>query len=111
MAHITDELLLDNGFTRYNPSPFSPEAVYCFQKCYRDENGIRKYFIDVTKYDFSFTDRVTEDYVYEISGQYYQKGTHDAINMTFIGWELEDVESFLESLLAAGFIEKYEENE
>lgn len=47
---INEDLLLENGYTKYNDNIYSSEALY--QKKIEDEKGI-KYFIDIYKYVFA----------------------------------------------------------
>lgn len=104
-----DDYFLNKGFTRFERTRFQSSGVaYNFQKKYLDEFGNKKYFIDIAKYDWTWTDKIDWDYSYEISGQFYKRGTHDAVNMEFISWELEDVEIFLDEMLSLGLIEPYE---
>lgn len=107
---ITDEYLIEQGFHKFDRTQFQPSSViYNFQKCYRDEEGNKKFFIDCAKWDWTWTgQRVSDTYSYSFSGQYYQKGTHDAFNIEFIGWDLVQVETFLNSMFNAGLIENYE---
>lgn len=95
-----------NGFKEYNPTEFS-KAQYCFQKCYKDDIG-KKYFIDINVYDFSFTSRISQNFLLEFEGQYYQAGTHDALNITFLSWELDQCEKFIDDLFDKGVLEHYE---
>lgn len=104
-----ENILVPRGFHKYNPTPYDNESVCCnFQKRYDDEIG-KKYFIDVKIWDWTRFDRIPEKYSMEFNGQYYQKGTHNAVNFTFIDWTLDEVEKWIEDLFQVGFIEHYEE--
>ena len=50
---MTDEYLLEQGYKKYNPTPFDNKSVVArFQKCFDDDFG-RKYFIDVLKWSYN----------------------------------------------------------
>lgn len=103
---LKDYLLL-NKFNEYTPRN---NAVYSsFQKKYHTKDYLHiKYFIDADIYDWTWTDKVKDNYTIEYSCQLYQKGTHDAFNIVFIAWNLEQVENHIEMLLANDIIEYYE---
>lgn len=100
------------GFTEY-PKPKLSEfdsAYSFFQKKYYDNNGV-KYFIDVQVFDWRWTNRVKDNFSVEYSSQLYQKGTHDAFNITFIGWNLQQVEDHINLLFKNDIVEYYEERD
>ena len=99
----------DRGFKEFNPPNLrSYDGVATmFQKKYIDEIGV-KYFIDIKIWDWTYTDRVPENYSVEFEGQYYKKGNHNAMNITFIDWKLEEVEEWLDKMFEAGMLEHYE---
>lgn len=99
--------LIMNGFSKYLNSPYDNNVAALYQKCYKDQYG-KKYFIDAKVYDFSFTDKILENYTIEFSGQYYQRDTHNAVNFTFIDWELPEIEEWLDKLFATRILEHYE---
>lgn len=102
------DYLTQYGFKEYRPTPFTDKGVItCFQKRYDDELG-KKYFLDCNVWDWTWTERIEENYSLEFGGQLYQKDTHDAMDYTFIGWELEQSEKFLEDLFTTGLFEHYE---
>lgn len=102
------ELLLSNGFHEYKPTPFDNESIRtCFQKRYDDEIG-KKYFLDCKVWDWTWNNQIPEKYHPEFCGQMYQKGTHDAIDYTFISWDLDQAEKFLEDWFQSGLLEHYE---
>lgn len=102
------EWLVPKGFYEYKPTPFHKDTVKtCFQKRYDDDKG-KKYFIDVDIWDYSWSDRIPENYIPEIRCQLYQTGTHDAFNITFISWEIGQAEEFVENMFQSGVIEHYE---
>lgn len=93
-----------NGFYEYQ-SAFAKDGVLAnYQKKYRGEQGV-KYYIEAELWRMFRHD----DYhcVVEFSGQFYKKGTHDAVNMTFLGWRLKDVEAWADSMLEKGLLEPY----
>lgn len=103
-----------NYFTAFGFKEFAPPSLRSydgvatmFQKKYYDDKGV-KYFIDIKIWDWTYTDRIPEDYHVEFEGQYYKKGNHNAVNMTFIDWKLEEVEEWIENLFNNGFLEHYE---
>lgn len=103
------EFSLNNGFKEFTPPSLRSYigVTTMFQKCYHDEKG-KKYFINIKVWDWTYTDKVDENFTIEFEGQYYQKGTHNAVNFTFIDWTLTEVETWLDGLFAAGFLEHYE---
>lgn len=112
---ITEKDLLDNGFEEFSPSPLlkAKNIKKCYQKTIRDNNDRRLYFIDALGIDFG-TNKARPDLSgiqYELSGQYYFKGTHDAVNMTFIGMEIKEVEERLNEMLKKDIIEPYDLDE
>ena len=106
--------LEDRGFQQYTPPDFSHynNCDATFQKRYDDDIG-KKYFIDVLVWNWKpFHSRPDlkeslGNYSISCEGQYYQKGTHEAINMEF-GCEIEEVEKFLDNLFELNVLEHYE---
>lgn len=92
--------LLPLGFCEFNPpNTRGYESVTTmFQKRYDDEIG-RKYFINAKIGDWSWTDKVPENFYIEYECQLYQKGTHNAFNLEFIDWNIEQIEKFIEDVL------------
>lgn len=102
------EYLVLQGFHEYEPPDFARKnADAFFQKRYIDSIG-KRYFIDALIYDFSRA-YIPENFVISFEGQYYKAATHDAVNMEFINWDLEDVETWLDKLFALNVLEHYEE--
>lgn len=101
--------LLPLGFKEFEPPKFrSYEGITTmFQKRYDDEIG-KKYFIDAKIWDYTKYPQIPEKFHIEYEGQYYQKGTHDAVNFNFIDWTLDQVEEFIDNLFELGVIEHYE---
>ena len=105
---IIEQELIDKGFTEYKPTIFDRSADKFYQKRYRDGKNT-KYFIDVTHYTIIHPTTKEDIGGYEVSGQYYLKGSHDAINMTFISSTVTEVEEFIDKLFEMGLLENYEE--
>ena len=101
------DYLISHGFKEYHDYLASPGVAASFQKRYDDELG-KKYFINVDVWDWTYTDEVPVNYSIEFNGQYYQNKTHNAVNFTFIDWELEQIENWLDSLFDNHLIEHYE---
>lgn len=102
------DMIIKKGFHEYKPTEFDRYAITCFQKRYDDEYG-KKYFIDGKVYDFTWTDSIPERYHIGYSCQLYQSTTHNAFNIEFVDWTVEQVEDFVENLFSKGIIEYYEE--
>ena len=103
-----DEYFNDLGFNKYNNQFCHTGVVANYQKCFKDEIG-KKYFIDVSLWDFTAYPQLNRyDYVAEYNGQYYQKGTHSAFNITTIKWEYEQMVEFIEKLFDKGVLDYYE---
>ena len=108
----TVEKLLERGYVRYKPSRIDGECVTdLYQKRFDDEGG-KKYFITVKRWDLSrFNDALHE---YEPSLEYhvqlYAEKTHAALDLTFFkDWEIEAVEAETERIYSTGAYERYED--
>ena len=103
---IIEKELEEKGFISYKPSSYE-RCEKCWQKCYRDKKG-KKYFIDV-KY-WKLIHPTTQDDLsgYEVSGQYYLKGNHNAVNMSFLDSSITEVEQFIDKLFELDLLEYYE---
>ena len=107
----TDEKLIEAGFNKFDRYSLQNDSImYNFQKCYRDEDGNKLFFIDVAKWDWSWArDKVPEDYEYEITTQLYTKGNHEAVNLEFGSHiSVEEAEKFIFTMFDAGLVEPYE---
>lgn len=112
---LTDEYFINRGYNKYDKTPLDTESVmYNFQKRFNDENG-KKYFIDIHKFDNSWTKEKYanqswyKSYSYEYSCQLYKKDTHDALDIDFhSSWTIEQVEEFVEKLFQSGELDYYE---
>lgn len=103
------DYLIPLGFNEYEKPPFRyyNDIATCFQKCYKDDIG-KKYFIDAEIWDWSWTDRIKEQFHISFRGQFYQKYTHEAVNFEFIDWKLEEIEKWLDAMFDLGLLEHYE---
>lgn len=109
------EYFISKGYHKYNPTPFdSDHTVSRFQKRFDDDQG-KRYFIDCVQYDNSYMPQHYKDgewytkYTYEYEIQMYQRDTHNPINLSFFsGWELEQVEEFMEMQWKIGLYDYYE---
>lgn len=102
------DYLIPLGFREYKPTPFEYDGVCtCFQKRYDDDFG-KKYFIDAKIWDYSWTNKVPENYHIEYHAQLYENGTHDAINIEFLDWDVHQVEKWIDKLFENKMIEHYE---
>lgn len=108
----TVEKLLERGYRRFSPSPIDGECVTdLYQKRFDDDGG-KKYFITVKRWDFSRLDEgrngIGPSLEYKV--QLYAKETHAALDLTFFkDWEIEDVEAETERIYSTGPFERYED--
>ena len=103
-----EQMLLDAGFAKYDVPSYEPSSVdACYQKRYKDGKNT-KYFLDVKHWDIKHPDTNADLGGYEINGQFYLKGTHNAINMTFLTPDLDEAENFINSLFDKGLLENYD---
>lgn len=109
--YITDEELIQKGFSKYDRYAGQTDSIiYNFQKCYRDENNNRLFFIDINKWDFSWAKvPIGQEYTYEITAQLYRKGDHEFFDIRFgTNFTIEQAEEFIYKLLENNIIEPYE---
>ena len=105
---IIEEELINKGFIEYPKSPLHSESVTnCYQKRYRDDKGT-KYFIDVCYYKLIHPTTKEDLSGYEISGQFYLKDNHNAVNMDFLDSTITEVEQFIDKLFELDILECYE---
>lgn len=105
---MNENYLLQKGFKKYEPSEFDG-CDRCYQKCYRSFDGTKRYFINVKYYDLVHPYTHEQIGGYEISTQLYRKGSHNAINMTFLNDDLNDAINTIETMFTYGLLEPYEE--
>jgi hypothetical protein len=112
---MTDQDLLDRGFKQFPPTyPIDPTGVKNkYQKCYSDEIG-RRYFITVSEWEPIFDRRTGKtwpiNYEYHV---YFQKddgkGSTKAIKiLLYAGWDIDEVEDYVQKLFETGLFEYYE---
>ena len=106
---MDEKELLDRGFVEYKKSPIHSECIdHVYQKCYRGPNGEKRYFIDVNHWNFHHPYTHEDWSSYEITTQLYLKGTHNAVNLTFISGDLDEAENLIEKLFENELVEDYE---
>ncbi len=108
ISDMTHEWLIDNGFIEYDITEFDSAAVdHFYQKCYKDDFG-KKYYLEVKHYVL-FHPYTGEDLSgYEVSGQFYLKNSHNAVNMSFLNSHVNEVEDFIEKLFDNNMLDYYE---
>ena len=98
---ITDEKILQAGYTEYPPSSIEYECVTrFFQKCFKDDVG-KKYFIDIKRWDFpphpNTGHQIPTSYEFGV-----QFNTQDDkvmnLNLFSTGWTIENAEAFVEEM-------------
>lgn len=108
---ITDEKILQAGYTEYDPSPIHGECVTkFFQKCVSDEVG-KKYYIDIERWDFPphpYTNKpIPTSYEFKV-----QLNTEDdrVMDLTLFshGWTIENAEAFVEEMWQKMNLKYYE---
>lgn len=91
---MNDEKLINAGYKKFTPPSIWGDFVETlFQKRFDDSVG-KKHYIDVKKCIHKHFDEPR----YEAETQLYQKGTHNAIDITWLnGWEnIEEIENWME---------------
>ena len=87
--------------------PMFDNCTKIWQKRYRDKNGI-KYYLEVRYYDLVHPTTKEDLSGYEVSGQFYLKGNHKAVNMTFLDSTISEVEEVIDKMFETGQLEYYE---
>ena len=102
---MTDDELINAGYTKYKPVPYNDCVVALFQKCVRDKYG-KKYFININKWDFS---RYEHDHIsYETEVQFEHKNGETVEITAFDGWTIPQLEKFYEDIWSLGWFKYYE---
>ena len=112
---MTDRDLIDRGFKQFAPTPhIDSEGIETrFQKRYDDEVG-KRYFITVNKWKPLFDIRNggtwPANYEYEV---YFHKedsegGTKAIKILLYAGWNVDEVEEYVQKLFETGLFEYYE---
>ena len=112
---MTKEELINAGYTRYEPLPFEECQTDLYQKLIRDDNGNKKYFINIYVWDFSKYEqpgRKSDNPHFEVQTQLRHKKTGQHLEIAlFDGWSVEDTEKFLEDVFNLGWFCNYENSE
>ena len=103
---ITDDILLENGYIRYNDNLYNAQAL--FQKKITDGKGI-KYFINIYKYTFK-----VKDYVLEYEIRLASETDNYAINILLYAtgnkMKIDEIEQEVERIWSTLDLNYYEEN-
>lgn len=111
MSKMSDEYLIERGYTKYLPTPFDNKCVVArFQKRFDDDFG-KKYFINILRWSNDYIpifhrgkDWELYSYEYEIHFSMYEE--ERTLSLTFFNnWTIEEVEKFVED-----FFEKMKPN-
>ena len=108
---MNEQYLLDLGFRRYDPTTLDDRNFVKdrYQKCIKDGDGNKKYYIDVVHYDMSYLYNFTQKKdAYSIKVQVYRRGSHNAINIEFLKEDLNDALYTLDKMFDVGLLEPYE---
>lgn len=112
---MTEQDLLNRGFKQFPPTrPIDPEGIKNkYQKCYIDDIG-KRYFITVSEWEPIFDHRTGKtwpiNYEYDV---YFQKddgngGTKAIKILLYAGWDIDEVEEYVQKLFETGLFEYYE---
>lgn len=106
---MTDKEILDAGYTeRKENFKHSPYIETSFQKNYVDEIG-KKYSILIYKWNSKKYKFLVDTSTYDFDVKLYSKDKHSPVNLNFFnGWELEEVEKYLEEMFNTGLFDYYE---
>ena len=103
--NIYDDFLIRRGYKEFPPTPYDRYVSKCFQKRFDDKIG-KKYFITVCKYD---PIHPMDSVGYEYNIQLKNINNENPINLNyFAGWEVEEVEEYMDKLWATGLFGYYE---
>ena len=111
---MTDEYLIEQGYKKYNPTPFDNEYVVArFQKRFDDDFG-KKYFINVLKWSHDYVpvnrrDKWWKPFAYCYETQVTMFEGEKALNLEFFSdWTLEEVEKYMEEMFEKMKLNYYE---
>ena len=109
----TNEEFIKAGYKRFDPPRYEDCVTDLFQKCIRDEDGNKEYFITVERWDYSPISNGRNIPVrYDWTVQLTHKNTRETVNIDCLsGWTIEDAEKFYEDLWNTGWFEYYEYSE
>lgn len=107
MSIITKEMLIKAGYNRFDPPSFKDCVTDLFQKCVRDKDGNKKYYINVERWDYSpISDGRYIPIMYQWSVQFIHKGSGETVNIDCLsGWSIEDAEKYYEDQWNTGWYE------
>lgn len=103
---FNDEIILSVGYLEYEPCCIDSEAVTKrFQRWFTDDIG-KRYAIDIKKWDFAkIGSDIGVKYEFEVQVRVNDK----PINITmFNGWNIEEVEYYMDKLWSTGMYDYYE---
>ena len=103
---LNDETIRKAGYKEYEPSIIDSDMISkCFQKCFSDDIG-KRYYIDIKKWDWSnIRADIGVKYEFEVQMCINEK----PINFTlFNGWDVEEVEDYINRLWSTGEYDYYE---
>ena len=103
---ITDDILLENGYIRYNDNLYNAQAL--FQKKITDGKGI-KYFIDIYKYTFKVNDYIP-DYEIRLVSETDNYAIDILIYATGNKMKIDEIEKEVERIWSALDLNYYEED-
>lgn len=94
--------LLNRGYKEFSPSIIFHSNRAC-QKKIEDDKGNILYFITVYMYDLNGKEN------YETHIQFYQAGTHNALDLNFLnGWSIDDIEEYANFIYVIDAQKKFE---
>ena len=105
----SEKQLVDLGFKKFPRTCVqSSNILYFYQKRIRNMDGSTKYFIECNVWDWSWNKIAGEPISFEFEAQVYLKGTHNAINLTFLTPDYDEVVKTIETMFRANLIEDYD---
>ena len=109
MNKINEKYILDKGFYEVEVPRYESNSVdKMFYKSYRDKDGNKRNSLEIVHYDLTHPTTGADLSGYEIKGQVYLTGSHNAVNLNFLEPDIEEAEMFIDKLFEAGLIENYE---
>lgn len=106
---MNKEDFIKAGYTRYDPPPYEDCITDLFQKCFRDEDGNKLYFITVERWDYTPVSRgrnIPISYNFTV-----QFNTHEdrTLNVDcFSSFDIESAEKFYSDMWKLGWFKEYE---
>lgn len=107
---MTSQDFIDAGYARWDPPKYENCITDIFQKCIKDENNNKKYFITVERWDYSSIANSRHIPIrFEASVQLTHKATGEVVNIDCLsGWSIEDMEKYYEDQWNTGWYKYYE---